>query len=116
MHSAASGYTHVEAFSTADGFYESDEEEQVSYVTLDLGDVEPQLVPSATAYRLIVRPPHLPQPTTNNDNQGLDTPTPYLQLHGTIMKGRHVSLLGTELIFTDDKGNVKKTQSSLHIP
>jgi len=36
--------------------------------------------------------------------QGLDTPTPYIQLQGTILKGRHDMLLGTELIFTDDKG------------
>lgn len=46
------GYKHVEAFVT-DDIYES--EEEVSYITLDLGDVEPQLVPSSTTYRLIVR-------------------------------------------------------------
>ena len=48
------GYKHVESFSN-DNDYESGEE--VSYVTLDLGDVEPQLVPSATTYHLIVRIP-----------------------------------------------------------
>jgi general transcription factor 3C polypeptide 6 len=52
--SACPGYKHVEAFSNDDGYYES-EEEEVSYVTLDLGDVEPQLVPNASGYRLIVR-------------------------------------------------------------
>lgn len=45
------GYKHVEAFGPAED-YES--EGEVSYVTLDLGDVEPQLVPSSTSYRLIV--------------------------------------------------------------
>ena len=51
------GYKHVEAFSNDDDYYESEEEEeeQVSYITLDLGDVEPQLVPNASTYRLIVR-------------------------------------------------------------
>ncbi|KAF9003101.1 hypothetical protein BDQ17DRAFT_1326442 [Cyathus striatus] len=34
---------------------------------------------------------------------GLDSPTPFLQLSGTILKGRHDSLLGTELLFTEDK-------------
>lgn len=50
--SVCPGYKHVEAFSNEDDYYES--EEEVSYITLDLGDVEPQLVPSATTYRLIV--------------------------------------------------------------
>ena len=45
------GYKHVEAFGPVED-YES--EGEVSYVTLDLGDVEPQLVPSSTSYRLIV--------------------------------------------------------------
>jgi hypothetical protein len=36
--------------------------------------------------------------------QGLDTPTPFLQLSGTIFKGQHDSLLGTEILFTDTKG------------
>ena len=36
--------------------------------------------------------------------QGLDTPTPFLQLSGTIFQGTHQSLLGTELLFTEDKG------------
>ncbi|KAJ7485249.1 hypothetical protein B0H11DRAFT_2018661 [Mycena galericulata] len=77
------GYRHVEAF----GPDEEYEEEEVTYVTLDLGDVEPTLIPSSSNYRLI----------------GLDTPTPFLQLSGTIFKGRHNSLLGTELLFTDGK-------------
>ena len=52
--SVCPGYNHVEAFSNDEDYYESDEEE-VSYITLDLGDVEPQLVPNASTYRLIVR-------------------------------------------------------------
>ncbi|KAI0631639.1 hypothetical protein C8Q77DRAFT_1061265 [Trametes polyzona] len=76
------GYKQVEAFGS-DEDYESGEE--VEYVTLDLGTIEPTLVPSSSTYRLI----------------GLDTPTPYLQLSGTKLKGRHQSLLGTELLFTE---------------
>ncbi|KJA15450.1 hypothetical protein HYPSUDRAFT_103566, partial [Hypholoma sublateritium FD-334 SS-4] len=80
------GYTQVDEF-LPDEEYES--EEEVFYVTMDMGNIEPTLVPSSSSYRLI----------------GLDTPTPYLQLQGTILKGRHDMLLGTELIFTDDKEN-----------
>ncbi|KAI0667383.1 hypothetical protein C8Q78DRAFT_376438 [Trametes maxima] len=76
------GYKHVEAFGP-DEEYES--EEEVEYVTLDLGTIEPTLVPSSSSYRLI----------------GLDSPTPYLQLSGTKLKGQHQSLLGTELLFTE---------------
>jgi hypothetical protein len=86
----APGFRHVDAFDSDDN-YECDEQgeviEEVSYVTLDLGAVEPTLVPSSSTYRLI----------------GLDTPTPFLQLSGTIFQGTHQSLLGTELLFTEDK-------------
>ncbi|TFK35894.1 hypothetical protein BDQ12DRAFT_687735 [Crucibulum laeve] len=77
------GYKQVEAFGPDEDY----EDEEVSYVTLDLGSIEPTLVPSSSTYRLI----------------GLDTPTPFLQLSGTILRGRHDSLLGTELLFTEDK-------------
>ncbi|KAF8193730.1 hypothetical protein BJ912DRAFT_229784 [Pholiota molesta] len=80
------GYKQVEAFGPDE---EYEDKEEVFYVTLDMGNIEPTLVPSSTSYRLI----------------GLDTPTPYLQLQGTVLKGRHDMLLGTELIFTDDKEN-----------
>ncbi|KAH9939669.1 uncharacterized protein BXZ73DRAFT_43460 [Epithele typhae] len=81
------GYNHVDAFGP-DGDYEDvdgEVEEEVEYVTLDLGSIEPTLVPSSSAYRLI----------------GLDSPTPFLQLSGTMLKGQHVSLLGTELLFAE---------------
>jgi len=79
------GYKQVEAFGPEEE-YEDDEE--VSYVVLDLSNAEPTLVPTSSTYRLI----------------GLDTATPFLQLQGTVFKGRHDLLLGTELLFTDDKG------------
>ncbi|KAI0324199.1 hypothetical protein GY45DRAFT_1289295 [Cubamyces sp. BRFM 1775] len=79
------GYENVEAFGP-DEDYET--EEEIEYVTLDLGTIEPTLVPSSSTYRLI----------------GLDTPTPYLQLSGTKLKGQHQSLLGTELLFTEASG------------
>ena len=96
------GYKQVEAFGPEE---EYEDEEEVSYVVLDLGNVEPTLVPTSSTYKLIVSSTflrgwlHL-----LNRSQGLDTPTPFLQLQGTIFKGRHDLLLGTELLFTDDKG------------
>lgn len=51
--SLVSGYKHVDSFGP-DEEYES--EEEVEYVTLDLGTVEPALVPSSSSLRLIVRP------------------------------------------------------------
>lgn len=102
------GYKHVEAFG-ADDEYESKDgvvEEEVEYVTLDLGSVEPTLVPSSSSYRLIVSPRVVHPHTTcsrplDTPIQGLDTPTPFLQLSGTMLKGQHVSLLGTELLFAE---------------
>ncbi|TBU27093.1 hypothetical protein BD311DRAFT_666116 [Dichomitus squalens] len=76
------GYKHVETFGP-DCEYE--DEEEVEYVTLDLGTVEPTLVPSSSSYRLV----------------GLDSATPFLQLSGTMLMGEHVSLLGTELLFAE---------------
>jgi hypothetical protein len=45
------GYKQVESF----GPDEEYEDEEVCYVTLDMGNVEPTLVPSSSSYRLIVR-------------------------------------------------------------
>ena len=54
-----SGYHQVNSFDDDDE-YERDEYgnviEEVEYVTLDVGLVEPTLVPSTTSYRLIVSP------------------------------------------------------------
>ena len=44
------GYRQVDAF----GPNEDYEDEEVTYVTLDLGNIEPTLVPSSSTYRLIV--------------------------------------------------------------
>lgn len=46
------GYKQVEAFGPDE---EYEEGEEVSYVTLDLGAIEPALLPSCSTYRLIVR-------------------------------------------------------------
>jgi hypothetical protein len=51
------GYKQVEEF----GPDEEYEEEEISYVTLDLGNVEPTLVPSASSYHLIVDPLYQPR-------------------------------------------------------
>lgn len=48
------GYRQVENFGSED---EYEDEEEVTYVTLDLGSVEPTLVPSASSYHLIVHRP-----------------------------------------------------------
>ena len=54
----APGFRQVDAFDS-DEHYERDENgeivEEISYVTLDLGAVEPTLVPSSSTYRFIVR-------------------------------------------------------------
>ena len=47
------GYKQVDAFNSS-GHYYSDDDEDVSYVTLDLGNIEPTLVPSSSTYRLVV--------------------------------------------------------------
>ncbi|KAL5522006.1 hypothetical protein ACEPAF_1862 [Sanghuangporus sanghuang] len=78
-----SGYKHVEQFGPEED-YEDDEVEEC-YVTLDLGCVDQTLVPSSSSYRLV----------------GLDTPTPFLQLSRTVMRGRFRTLIGTKLIFKD---------------
>ncbi|KIY44686.1 hypothetical protein FISHEDRAFT_18212, partial [Fistulina hepatica ATCC 64428] len=90
------GYVEVDSFGPDD---EYEDEEEIAYVTLDLGNVEPTLVPSVSSYRLI----------------GLDTPTPYLQLAGTIFKGHHTSLLGSELLFTDAQHDVVHKRSISHV-
>ena len=54
MHAPSSlcpGYKQVEAFGLEE---EYEDEEEVSYVILDLGNVEPTLVPTSSTYRLIV--------------------------------------------------------------
>src|SRR5712672_2962366 len=58
---SAPGFRQVAVFDP-DDIYECDDNgnviEEVSYVTLDLGAVEPTLVPSSSTYRLIVRGHH----------------------------------------------------------
>ena len=48
------GYKQVDTFNSSNDYYSDDDEEDVSYVTLDLGNIEPTLVPSSSTYRLIV--------------------------------------------------------------
>lgn len=50
------GFTQVEKFRDDQEYEQIDGEviEEVEYVTLDLGSVEPTLVPSTSSYRLIV--------------------------------------------------------------
>jgi hypothetical protein len=45
------GYKQVETFGPEE---EYEDEEEVSYVVLDLGNVEPTLVPTSSTYKLIV--------------------------------------------------------------
>ncbi|PBK83385.1 hypothetical protein ARMGADRAFT_1089507 [Armillaria gallica] len=87
------GYHQVNAF-RPDNDYE--EEEEIFYVTLELGNVEPALIPNCDSYHLV----------------GLDTPTPFLQLAGTILKGWHETLLGTELLFSEHEHAVSYMEST----
>ncbi|KAF8920005.1 hypothetical protein CPB85DRAFT_1276374 [Mucidula mucida] len=81
------GYTQVDEFDPEDEYEE--EEEEVSYVVLDLENVDPSLIPSSSTYRLLC-------------------------LSGTVLKGVHDSMLGTELIFTEDKGAQPQLSPSQH--
>ena len=70
------GVRHVEEFDPNEE-YESGEE--VSYVTFDLGNIEPTLVPSSSTYRLIVS--ELEQPPMrlshrDTENRGSMLPLP----------------------------------------
>ncbi|KAK0485375.1 hypothetical protein EDD18DRAFT_1293091 [Armillaria luteobubalina] len=85
------GYHQVTQFGPDDDY----EEEEIIYVTLELMNVEPSLIPSCGSYHLV----------------GLDTPTPFLQLAGTVLKGRHEVLLGTELIFSQHEDAVSYMES-----
>ncbi|KAK0432600.1 hypothetical protein EV421DRAFT_1719463 [Armillaria borealis] len=75
------GYLQVTQFGPDDDY---EEDEEIFYVTLELGNIEPVLIPSCDSYHLV----------------GLDTPTPFLQLAGMVLKGRHETLLGTELLLS----------------
>ena len=59
------GYRQVQSFGPDEDYarVEDGEIEEVSYVTLDLGSVEPTLVPSSSTYRLIVSITTLMVPT-----------------------------------------------------
>ena len=52
------GYTQVEKFGPDEDYeaHDGEVEEEVEYVTLDLGTVQPTLVPSSSTYRLVVSP------------------------------------------------------------
>jgi hypothetical protein len=62
MHSRSAlfpGYSQVERFETEDEYVRNEAgelAEEVSFVTLDVGNVEPTLLPSSSTYRLIVSP------------------------------------------------------------
>ncbi|PVF97037.1 hypothetical protein CPB86DRAFT_664875, partial [Serendipita vermifera] len=81
----------LEGYEQVDLFEEDEDEEyeeEVVYVTMDLGQLDPNLLPNATSYRLI----------------GLETPTPFLQIGGSIFRGRSETLLGTEIIMQEPPG------------
>ncbi|EAU82972.1 hypothetical protein CC1G_09234 [Coprinopsis cinerea okayama7 len=85
LQSLVPGYIQVEDFGDSD---EYEDEEEISYVTLDLGTVEPTLVPSASSY--------------------------YLILQGTVLKGRHNHLLGTELVFSENPDPQERSKRPVH--
>ncbi|KAG9011503.1 hypothetical protein FRB90_007218, partial [Tulasnella sp. 427] len=72
-------------FAPEDDAYEY--EYETTYVTLDLGYIDQNLLLNASSCKLI----------------GLDTPTPYLQLPGITMRGAQSDLIGSELIFADGR-------------
>ncbi|KAG9118452.1 hypothetical protein FRC07_007031 [Ceratobasidium sp. 392] len=70
-----------------------DEEEETIYLALELGAVDPSLIPHCASMSFV----------------GLETPTPFLQLGDSVFRGTHVSTLGTELVFHD--ASTRCTQS-----
>lgn len=75
-----------------------DEEEEITYLVLELGAVDPSLIPNCASMRLV----------------GLETPTPFLQLGDSVFKGIHVSNLGTELLFNDATPDGPSRSLTLH--
>ncbi|KAG2076644.1 hypothetical protein BDR04DRAFT_1089799 [Suillus decipiens] len=88
------GYRQVDSFGLDEDYVSDDEE---FYVTLDLGTVEPTLLSSSSTYKLV----------------GLDTPTPFLQLSGSFFRGRHDTLLGSELLFTEGRNDSERNTRGL---
>ncbi|KAK0218900.1 hypothetical protein IW262DRAFT_1494898 [Armillaria fumosa] len=88
-----SGYHQVTQFGPNADYKE--EEELILYVTLELENVEPALIPSCDSYHLV----------------GLDTRMPFLQLAGTVLKGRH-EMLGTEPLFSEYEDAVSYMEST----
>jgi hypothetical protein len=60
------GYNQVDAFGSGDEY----DDEEITYVTLDLGSIEPTLVPSSTTYRLIVSLLHFPSHLETHRGRG----------------------------------------------
>ncbi|KAJ8584179.1 hypothetical protein M405DRAFT_827218 [Rhizopogon salebrosus TDB-379] len=89
------GYSQVDSFGPDEDYLS--EENEVTYVTLDLGTVEPTLLSSSSTYRLV----------------GLDSPTPFLQLSGSFFSGRHDTLIGSELLFAEGKNDPERNMRSL---
>ncbi|KZO91936.1 hypothetical protein CALVIDRAFT_601894 [Calocera viscosa TUFC12733] len=89
-------WKHVDSFSDLGSDYS--EEEEVEYVTFDLG------VPSSSAGPLQV--PHYRL-------VGLDTERPFLQVGNTIYEGAHQTLVGTEIVLRDMRDPTNK--SSKHV-
>ncbi|PBK83397.1 hypothetical protein ARMGADRAFT_896891, partial [Armillaria gallica] len=91
------GYHQVNQFGPDDDYKE--EEDEIFYITLELGNVEPALIPSCDSYHLVVST-FSARRTAVYSIPGPGYPTPFLQLAGTVLKGRHETLLGTELLFS----------------
>jgi len=85
MSSLVPGSTQVHRFDEEDDEYEY--EYETSYATLDLRNVDQNILLGSSSMKLI----------------GLDTATPYLQFPGLTMQGAHDTLIGSELLFSDGR-------------
>ncbi|KAG8861011.1 hypothetical protein FRB91_011640 [Serendipita sp. 411] len=98
MTSIVEGYDQVPDF---DNLEDSEyEEEEVCYVTLDLGPLDPSLLPKATSYQLI----------------GLETSQPFLQVGGCVFRGQYENLLGTEILFQESAGTDPESGNHKVVP
>lgn len=92
------GYEEVDAFD--DDLNDEYSDEEVFYVTLDMGQLGSSLLNQTNFYRLI----------------GLETEEPFLQVGGTTFKGEHERLLGTEVLLQEPPSTSANTPSRPLVP
>jgi general transcription factor 3C polypeptide 6 len=97
----APGFRYVEQFEGDEEMYE---EEEVSYVTLDMGQIDPNVLATCSSYRVAVGAVILVDLRISDTMQGLDTDTPFIQLGDTVFMGHPTNLIGSEVLLEEIRG------------